>query len=678
MDQQQASLDIRHVINALINGKWVIVATLLLTMTMAAISNYFQVLRYQASAQLQIDAPPFLPNPGTDLNAQSGYYINIERYFKTQKEKLNSRGMFILFASRLKDKDSSYQVRSTESIAAEFGGGFSADPIEDTNLVTLRLIADNPNKAATWLNSYADLFVEENARQQEANVQKNREFLHAQLDEIKNLLSSQQGQISQLAGSASGTPPAEAAIAVDGDFLFNYQSAHEEARKKRLEEEQKLTKVEPFLAPGVDLTNLPTFDFSPNLRIYYDKMIEARAALEKLRLEGKGEQHPAVVVKMQELTNLQEQLRTELRKTVDGLRLGISVLKTTEENALQSLNQKLAERKASARQMREISRIDKVRDNWTNASTLVEDKLRSLKVLENFVTNNMAVVERARPNPMPVSKRGLKFIFFMGICGFVLGIGIVVAGDLLNPKVKTVEEIQTCLDIPALGFLPRTNDFSLTEIRESYNVLRTEVLFRRDTYQHRTLMVTSSVPQEGKTTVAFNLAKTLAAAGDRTVVLDFDLRKARLRSLMSSGSMNGARIFSPVEGLKLRLESTETRTLHLIVPATLPQHPPFILSQPEIRELVEYLRTRYDWVLVDAPPVTSVTDPVIIASLVDTILFVIKHNYVDKRIVKNSLAALSKVNANVMGAVLNDLDLKKMSYYSYQSYYRYYSESEAK
>ena len=117
-------------------------------------------------------------------------------------------------------------------------------------------------------------------------------------------------------------------------------------------------------------------------------------------------------------------------------------------------------------------------------------------------------------------------------------------------------------------------------------------------------MVTSTLPQEGKTTVAFNLAKTLAAAGDRTVVLDFDLRKARLRSLLtsSSSSMNGNRIFSPVEGLKLRLEATESRTLHVIVPVTLPQNPPFILSQPEIRELIEFLRGRYDWVLVDAPP----------------------------------------------------------------------------
>jgi succinoglycan biosynthesis transport protein ExoP len=157
--------------------------------------------------------------------------------------------------------------------------------------------------------------------------------------------------------------------------------------------------------------------------------------------------------------------------------------------------------------------------------------------------------------------------------------------------------------------------------------------------------------------------------------LDFDLRKARLRSLVGKANSDGVGIFSPVEGLKLKLENTDTPALQVIVPFSLPENPPFLLSQPDIRELIEYLRGRFDWVLIDTPPVTSVTDAVIIAPLVDSILFVIKHNFVDKRIARNSLSALSKVNPNIMGAVLNEMDVKRMRYYAYQSYYRYHSES---
>lgn len=677
MEQQTSSLDIRYFLNAVLNGKWIILATTLLGMTLAVASNYFQTLSYRSAGQIQIDAPAFLPSPGQDLMAQSNYYLNIDRYFKTQKEKLSSRRMQLLFAEQLKKLNQRYQGIPADGIAGEIGGGLAITPVEDTNLLTVSFTTDNAQKAAEWLNIYLDLFVLENAKAQEENVKQNREILGKQLDEVKKLVSAQQDQMNQYLYSSDARNSARAS-AGDGDFLFRYQEAYDDARKKRMDEEQKLTKLEPFILPGTELGTLPTFDFPPNVRNVYDRFEDARAALDKLRREGKGEEHPAVAAKKLDLRNLQEQLQSELRKYVDGLRLNIAVLKGAEQSALQGYNEKLKEKSAASRQLQEVDRLGKMRDNWTNASALIEEKLRSLHVIESFITNNVSVVERAQINPFPVSKRGKGFVVLVGFGGFLLGTAIVLAGELLNPKVKTVEEIHSSLNIPALGFLPSATDFSINQIRESYNVLRTELLFRRDMHQHRSVMVTSSLPQEGKTTVVMNLAKTLAAAGDRTVVIDFDLRKARLRSLMSTGSRNGKTLFSPVEGLNLRLETTDTRTLQVIVPATLPKHPPFVLSQPEVREMVEYLRTRYDWVLIDTPPVASVTDPVIVASFVDTILFVIKHNFVDKRVVRNSLASLTKVNADIMGAVLNDVDVRKLSYYSYQSYYRYYSDSEAK
>jgi capsular exopolysaccharide synthesis family protein len=677
MGDQNQIMDLRHLLNTLYNGKWVILAAVILTMAIAAVSNYFQDLKYQSYVQIQIDAPPFLPNQNADLVSQSNYYTNVEKYFRTQQEKLLSRRLRRVFAERIIKQDARYRNRSAELLIADFGNDLRVEPVEDTNLVTVYFSADNPDKAAEWLNIFADIFVEENARQQEENVKQNREFLRAQLNEIKNMLNTQQEQVNSHVSAAGGKTSADSVS--DTDFLFRYQSAYDDARNKRMEEEQKLNKLEPYLSQSAILSNIPSFDFTSGLRTYFDKLSEANAAIEKLRLEGKGEEHPAVTAQKIDLQHWDEVIRAELKKSADSLRLNISSLKSAEQSALEVYNRKMAERKASSRQLQEVAKLEQAGESWTKASALVEDKLRSLKVIESFVTNNVSVVERAVANPRPISKRGLGFILIAGIGGIILGSGILIAGELMNPKVKTVEEIPASFDIPALGFLPRSKDFSLNEIRESYNVLRTEILFRREVHSHRCFMITSSIPQEGKTTVTYNLAKTLAAAGDRTVVLDFDLRKARIRSLLKGeSSFNGNRVFSPVEGLNLRLETSDCSTLHFIVPVTLPQNPPFLLSQPEIRELLEYLRKRYDWVLIDTPPIGSVTDPIIIASMVDAVLFVIKHNFVDKRIVKNSIAALVKVNANPMGAVLNDLDLKKMSYYAYQNYYRYYSDSDIK
>jgi polysaccharide biosynthesis transport protein len=669
---QPGSFDLRFLLKTLRNGKWILVSAAILAMTIAAVSNYFQVLRYQASAQIQIEPPPFLPAPGQDLSSQSSYYTNIDRYFKTQTEKLNSRRMRTRFAEELR-KDSAYAGQSADEIVMEFERRFSVEPVTDTNLISIRLLSTNPEKAARWLNLYAELFVQDNARLQEENVRQSRDLLRAQLNEIKDLLNSQQAQMSQLAGTVETGSAAE--NPADSDLLIRYQTSYEEVKKKRLEEEQRLRSLEAYLAPGVDMAGVPNLEPASGMRAYLDKLAEAQAGLNKLRLDGKGEEHPQVSARKIEIRNFQEQIRGELKKAAEMVRLNISVLQNSEMSALKNYRDSLAQKKTKNQQALEMSRVGKMFDTWTNASSLVEDKLRSLKVLESFVSNNISVVEKAEPELQPVSERGVVFVLLAGFGGFLLGTALLVTGEILNPKIRDIEEIQRTLAISSLGVLPRNVNFELHEIREAYNALRTEILFPRDTLQNRVIMVTSSIPQEGKTTVTMNLGKTLAMAGDSTILVDFDLRKSRLSSLLSSGSRNDAPVFSPAEGLNLRTETTSTPLLDLLAPASLPDNPPFLLSQPAIRELIQVLRERYQWVLIDTPPVALVTDAVILASQVDTVLFVIKHDYVDRRIARDSIAALTNVGARIKGAVLNDVDVKKMSYYSYRHYYRHQSES---
>src|SRR5881392_1676594 len=115
-------LDIRYILHVLWTGKWVILACMLLAMALAMVNNNFQKVTYRAQAQLQVDAPPFLPSPGADFTSQSGYYLNVDRYFKTEKQKLTSRRMHLLFAARLKQQNPSLQNYSIEAIAGELGG----------------------------------------------------------------------------------------------------------------------------------------------------------------------------------------------------------------------------------------------------------------------------------------------------------------------------------------------------------------------------------------------------------------------------------------------------------------------------------------------------------------------------------------------------------------------------
>src|SRR6266498_5805936 len=126
-------IDVRYWLHSLWGGKWIILVCMLLASALAFVQVHLQQVSYRSQAQIQIDAPPYLPTPGADLNAQTSYYSNIDRYFKTERQKLTSRRLHLLFAERLKAKEKRYQHVPTDQIASEFGGGLSLTPVEDTN-----------------------------------------------------------------------------------------------------------------------------------------------------------------------------------------------------------------------------------------------------------------------------------------------------------------------------------------------------------------------------------------------------------------------------------------------------------------------------------------------------------------------------------------------------------------
>src|SRR5213596_524364 len=292
-------LDIRYILHVLWTGKWVILACMLVALALAAVNNNFQKVSYRAKAQIS-------------------YYLNIDRYFKTEKQKLTSRRMHLLFAGRLKQQNPRLQNQSSDGIAGELGGGISLAPVEDTNLLWLEFVADDPRKAADWVNLYVDLYVEENDRQQGEAVKQSRDVLKRQLYEIKSMLASQQTQMNQYAES-SNLPVTPEMASVEFEMVSRYRADYEDAKAKREEEEQKLAKLETYIADSSKLTNIPELVSSPSFRSYYIQWVEANNALEKLRLDGKGEEHPTLVAKRTELDNLRKQLRNELVKYADGM-----------------------------------------------------------------------------------------------------------------------------------------------------------------------------------------------------------------------------------------------------------------------------------------------------------------------------------------------------------------------
>jgi protein-tyrosine kinase len=207
-------------------------------------------------------------------------------------------------------------------------------------------------------------------------------------------------------------------------------------------------------------------------------------------------------------------------------------------------------------------------------------------------------------------------------------------------------------------------------VTEAYQNLRTALLFARGEGEGQVILITGTAPQEGKTTTLVNIAKLLAGAGEKTVVLDCDLRRAQLHHRLGLEREPGLTDhFVKHVPLDELVKPTAHPNLFVITAGPLPPNPPALLARKSVVDLFVDLRARFEWILVDSPPLASVTDALLLARHADVAVMVVQHNKVDKKVVKRSVAALQKASPNVLGVVLNQVDVQQKGYYYY--YYQH-------
>ncbi len=237
-----------------------------------------------------------------------------------------------------------------------------------------------------------------------------------------------------------------------------------------------------------------------------------------------------------------------------------------------------------------------------------------------------------------------------------------------------------------LGLIPKIQAEGLgaRAVKEAYQSLRTSVIFSSKNHRRRVILLTSTGPQEGKSSTAANLARTLATAGDRVIVIDCDLRRPVQHSIHGQERDPGLTNYlaAPLDagrqdvGWSPYVRGLDPPNLHLLACGPIPPSPPELLGSDRFLELVAALRESYDWVLLDSPPAATLADATQLAAVADMIVLIVRHAHTDRDLVSKTLARLRAVNPNVVGAVLNNVDIERA--YSKDYYYAgaYYYEAD--
>jgi len=332
---------------------------------------------------------------------------------------------------------------------------------------------------------------------------------------------------------------------------------------------------------------------------------------------------------------------------------------------------------------------------YYNAKAEVESKRRNYEELVRMLDreiveagqpnqNVVIVCNPARPVRTPVSPKSALIIPMGVVVGLVVGLGLAFFIEYLDTSVKTIDDVERSLRAPVLGVIPQNVGMILEEGAESphaeaYRVLRTNLLFSRKNESWNTLSVLSGGAGEGKSTTLFNLATIFAQNGQRVLVVDSDLRRPTVHKYLHvSNTVGLTDILLNQRPLEEVIQKTKLPTLDFIASGKLPSSSMSILGSPQMKELIQELKHRYEFVFYDSPPLLGVSDASILASEMDMVLQVIQYRRYPQPMTLRAKQMILKVGGNLIGIVLNNINMSQdENYYYYSGYYEYQSQQKA-
>jgi capsular exopolysaccharide synthesis family protein len=596
--------------------------------------------------------------------------------------------------------------------------GLKVEPVKETRgyyketrLIDIRFTHIDPLVASKVVNAIAETYVFSNLEKRTEANSTTGDFLQKRIAELQQQIRTAEERLVNYAKNNQiiSLDPNQNTV-VERLAGLNQQLLQAENDRKTAEAAYNAAKQPDAATAMVDDSTKQTSDIE-------GKLIELRQKRSLLLVDA-TEEAPEVKEVDQQIGELDKQLK-DLRT-----RKSATLLTNLHTRYQQTLEREQSLRKAFEQQRAQTLSQNEAAINYRIIQQEIETNKSLLNGLlqgakENDVVlagkpNNISIVDYALTPDSPVGPNRARTVIAAFFLSIGLGLGLALFFEYLDDTVHSTEEVERVLHLPALAVIPSVgsgarrrklhgisgstalqkqngngngnsellmNVDSRSPLAEAYRHLRTSVLLSTAGRAPKSLLVTSSLPGEGKTTTAVNTAISLAQTGASVVIIDADMRRPRLQSIFD---MRGAEGLSSIlssetsEGDMLALvRHDEESGLNVLTSGPIPPNPAELLGSDQMRRLMTVLQSNYTHVVVDSPPVSSFTDGVLISSMVDGVLLVVHGGKSSRHIVRRSKQLLSDVGAKIFGVVLNNVNLQSHDYYYYQSYYgqKYYKEA---
>jgi polysaccharide biosynthesis transport protein len=433
------------------------------------------------------------------------------------------------------------------------------------------------------------------------------------------------------------------------------------------------------------LTTAYAHQLDPELVSLTDRLLSSKERMVAIS-EHYGPKNPEFVQAQTALNNAQ----AEYDRKFDGIMLGLQAHVEEARSLFEEIERRETQIEATNNLLYENYRP------YNSEKRRVEDKRRTLAELYRKIQNES--VEAHQPlqntviirNPARIEKRQVSpkpaIIIPLGVLiGLLVGVGLAFFIEYLDTSVKTIDDVERSLQAPVLGVIPQNvgnvmEDGPESPHAEAYRVLRTNLLFSRKNDGWNTLSVLSGGAGEGKTTTLFNLATVFAQNGQRTLVVDSDLRRPSIHKMLHTHNTHGLTdLLLKQKTVDQVIQKTKLATMDFLPSGKLPSSSMSILGSIPMKELILELKRRYDFIFFDSPPLLGVSDAAILASEMDMVLQVIQYRRYPQPMTLRAKQMILKVGGQLMGLVLNNINMSQdENYYYYSGYYDYEYRSQNK
>ncbi len=597
--------------------------------------------------------------------------------------------------------------------------------VKDTRLIEITFRHTNPELAANVVNGIAVTFTKVNQEKRTGTNKKTNDFLEERIANLQAQVKSDEQKLVELQQRSGIINIDEQQTLVINTLAgLNKQLLEAENQRKNAEAEYNAVKDSPngvqsrteeLMARYITEQENKIRDFeSETLK----KIADNKAERERLLKEylPTAQEVKEVDAKIQVLETSIANLKTQFQKNIDDYRnrVGQTILtnlrtkylqsKQQEDKIRSSFNEQYNQAQGQNSSAIEIRLLQQnIETNKGFLKNLIEQQSGN-DITAKGSDNNISVTEIAIPPDRPVSPSRLTTVLASLFLSTLFGMGLALFLEYLDDTVRSTEEVESLLQLPALAAIPTIDSMpkrrlllvsgsggneeedgkpnsellihsdSRSSLAEAYRQLRTSILLSTAGHAPKSLLVTSSLPSEGKTTTAVNTAISLAQTGAKVLIIDSDMRRPRLHSIFNISNAEGLSTLlsselSEQETLDV-VQYDEEAKLHLLPSGPVPPNPAELIGSEQMTGLLKTMQDNFTHVVVDSPPIASFTDGVLIASMVDGVILVVHSGRSSRQVVKRSRQLLQDIGAKILGVVLNNVNLRSQdNYYYYQSYY---------